>query len=175
MCAAIRRSARMLRHYAGCIALFLMCIGLTSCSRKKTREASCVRGKPIVAVDEIVMTATCESDNSSSYEDDVDIPDVPRPLQGVYLIASSWQTFSNDRLNIMAQYESAATMSQLTDFYRQQMEFLGWELDADFKGRDDACFVYRRPTRCCVITMRVSDNVTHVAIMYQSEFNNSII
>ncbi len=172
MCAAIRRSARILRHYAGCIGLFFFCISITSCSRKPVRSANHSTSKPIVAVDEVVIAPL---DDNTLAEGDVDIPDVPRPLQGVYDANHSWQAFTNERLSIVAHYTSSSSVIQLVDFYRQHMEFLGWELDADFKGRDDVCFVFRRPSRCCIVSVRASEQGTCLSIMYQSEFNNATI
>ena len=60
-------------------------------------------------------------------------------------------------------YVGTLAITQVRDFYHKQMERLGWVLE-DFSHESEGLLICRKPSRTCVISLRVEDGSTSVVL-----------
>ncbi len=60
-------------------------------------------------------------------------------------------------------YVGTLGIESVRDFYHKQMERLGWVLE-DFSQTSEGLLICRKPTRTCVISLRLHDNNTHIVL-----------
>ena len=81
----------------------------------------------------------------------------PLEVQPTRVPAQSGQIFS---------YSSKQSIIDLFDFYRADMEYLGWDAVAAFKAAAECCIVFEKPAKRCIITIRPGEtsHQAHVVI-----------
>ncbi len=50
-------------------------------------------------------------------------------------------------------YISKSSVKELFDFYRADMDYIGWDLVAAFKA-EESCLIFEKPTKRCIVTIR---------------------
>ncbi len=125
------RALGLIPFYTGlfCTALLLF---LTSCAPKQAVSIQSRKRE----------TTQILTDEERARLHDIAFPEDVRPEK---LVSQSGQTILT--------YISKSSVQELFDFYRTDMEYIGWDLVTAFKA-DESCLIFEKPAKRCIVTTR---------------------
>lgn len=125
---------------------------LPACARKKSKLLSCVGGFEQHAHSEVQRAQSL----ALLREWETTLLDIPFPLGALPLSREHIQESGSSGQNFLA-YTVALSAPDLTTFYEQEMERLGWQKMAalpDF----ETMLIFAKPDRICSISLRAADD-----------------
>lgn len=128
------------------ILLGIICL-FSSCGGKKTYHALPIK----------------KQHNENLLQQQIAKVDVPFPCQAVFV--SNAQVFAEDTEQKRIKFLTQMPLATIIDFYRQNMEFLGWKEDVLVKD-EEGLLSFQTFDRWCIISIRPQDKKTMLVAVF---------
>ena len=115
---------------------------------------------------------------SSNYfkQQEARLIDIPIPMDIKSLEGSNG--FSDKKNNLdskfLLRFESLTSCQDMQNFYKEEMENLGWKLNYMFEDQQETFYNFCKPTRWCLVLIRASNKNCFISIFVgRDDFNSS--